>query len=159
MAGPINVEKSLIEKPEIAPVKIEQPASPEKRTELSLPKIEKLKEAPKPIEKRGEGNIISVSQVQTSQKQRANEIDGILSEGLNEVFLKMNPTQQADFKKTGEETVSKINVLLSETKVKVNKIIELIRKWLKLIPGVNKFFLEQEVKIKADKILKIKNKF
>jgi len=30
---------------------------------------------------------------------------------------------------------------------------------LKLIPGVNKFFLEQEVKIKTDKILKTKNKF
>jgi hypothetical protein len=71
----------------------------------------------------------------------------------------MSPQEQANFKKVGEETVVKINKLLLETKVKVNKIVALIRKWLKLIPGVNKFFLEQEVKIKADKIMRIKNKF
>jgi len=28
--------------------------------------------------------------------------------------------------------------------------------WLKLIPGVNKFFLEQEAKIKTDEVLKLK---
>ena len=33
------------------------------------------------------------------------------------------------------------------------KILKLIRSWLKLIPGVNKFFLEQEAKIKTDKIV------
>lgn len=91
--------------------------------------------------------------------KRAAEIDKILATGLNEIFLKMSPQEQAVFKKTGEETVAKINVLLSETKVKVRKIIELIKKWLKLIPGVNRFFLEQEAKIKADKIVNLKNKF
>jgi hypothetical protein len=35
----------------------------------------------------------------------------------------------------------------------VKKILALIRDWLKLIPGVNRFFLEQEAKIKTDKIL------
>jgi len=71
----------------------------------------------------------------------------------------MNASEQKAFKLKGEETVTKINELLSHTKVKVNKIIALIRDWLKLIPGINKFFLEQETKIKADKIIKIKNKF
>jgi len=33
----------------------------------------------------------------------------------------------------------------------------LIKKWLLLIPGVNKYFLEQEAKIKADEIVKMKN--
>jgi hypothetical protein len=47
---------------------------------------------------------------------------------------------------------------LGQTKIKVNKIIDLIRRWLKLIPGINKFFLEQEVKIKADKIIRLKDK-
>ena len=50
----------------------------------------------------------------------------------------------------------KINELLSHAKVKVNKIIALIRDWLKLIPGINKFFLEQETKIKADNLLEYK---
>jgi hypothetical protein len=159
MAGELNIEKPIIKTPESVSVKIEKPLSPEIKSEVVLPKIEKIKEAAKTQEKISGGSIPVSSQSQTWQKKRADEIDGILSEGLNDVFLKMNPTQQKVFKKTGEETVTKINQLLQETKVKVNKIIELIRQWLKLIPGVNIFFLEQEVKIKTDKIMKIKNKF
>lgn len=90
--------------------------------------------------------------------QRATAIDTILSEGLNEIFLNMKPVEQKAFIKKGEETVTKINELLSKTKVKMSRIIALIKDWLKMIPGVNKFFLEQEAKIKADKILKLKNK-
>lgn len=159
MAGEINVEKFSLEKPEAAPAKVENVSKPENIAERVLPLAEQTKDAPKPIEKKGEANIIAVSQTQNWQKQRATEIDNILADGLNEVFIKMNAKQQAEFKKTGEETVIKINKLLMETKVKVNKIVDLIRKWLKLIPGVNKFFLEQEVKIKADKIIRLKNKY
>ena len=159
MPGEIRVEKPIIEKPEIAPVKIEKPVRLENKAERVLPSIEKALESVKPIEKNGEGNIAITSPVQDWQKQRVVEIDSILADGLNEVFLNMNAAQQANFKKTGEETVSKISKLLLETKVKVNKIVELIRKWLKLIPGVNRFFLEQEVKIKTDKIIKLKNKY
>lgn len=93
------------------------------------------------------------------QAERAAEIDRILADGLNDIFLKLNPDDQRRFKAKGEETVAKINVLLSKAKVKVSKIISLIRDWLKIVPGINKFFLEQEVKIKADKILKLKDKF
>lgn len=159
MAGETIVEKPIIESPKIVPIKVETPANQENRAEVVLKAAEKPKEIIKTPEKKGEGSIVAVSQVQNWQKQRAAAIDNILSEGLNEVFLKMNPAQQAAFKKTGEETVIKINKLLMDAKVKVSKIVSLIRKWLKLIPGVNKFFLEQEVKIKADKIMRIKNKF
>ncbi|HZJ41757.1 MAG TPA: hypothetical protein VFD51_01950 [Patescibacteria group bacterium] len=58
----------------------------------------------------------------------------------------------------GEDTTAKINLLLNKTKIKVDKIISLIKKWLKIIPGINHFFLEQEAKIKADKIINIKDK-
>ncbi len=159
MPGEIIAEKPVIESPKAATVKIEKPLSPENKPERILPKVEKVKEIAKPIEKSSQGNIGVASQAQNWQKKQTAAIDNILSEGLNEVFLKMNPTEQAAFKKAGEETVIKISKLLLETKVKVNKIVALIRKWLKMIPGVNKFFLEQEVKIKADKIMRIKNKF
>ena len=36
------------------------------------------------------------------------------------------------------------------------KIIDVIKKWLSIIPGINKFFLEQEAKIKTDKIMELK---
>lgn len=81
------------------------------------------------------------------------EIESILSEDLTDLFLKMNPEQQEEFRAKGEETASKIRVLLSSAKVGVKKILGLITEWLKFIPGVNKFFLEQEAKIKTDKIL------
>jgi hypothetical protein len=71
----------------------------------------------------------------------------------------MNAAQQQEFKKSGEETVKKINNLLDKTKIKAGKIIDLIRAWLRLIPGINRFFLEQEAKIKADKIIKVKDTF
>lgn len=83
----------------------------------------------------------------------AKQIEEILSEDLTDLFLNMNPEQQEEFRAKGEETASKIRVLLSSAKVGVKKILALITDWLRLIPGVNKFFLEQEAKIKTDKIL------
>lgn len=93
------------------------------------------------------------------QAKRAIEIDKILSEGMHEVFLNLDAKKQKEFKDSGEDTVKKINEVLDKTKVKVDKIISLIKKWLKLIPGINKFFLEQEAKLKADKIIDLKHKF
>ena len=43
--------------------------------------------------------------------------------------------------------------MVSAAKVHSKKILKAIVGWLKMIPGVNKFFLEQEAKIKTDKIL------
>lgn len=80
-------------------------------------------------------------------------IESILEEDLTDHYLSMNPADQARFKLKGEETLSKIRVLVSKTKVNAKKIFQLIREWLKIIPGVNRFFLEQEAKIKTDKIL------
>ena len=90
--------------------------------------------------------------------RREMEIDAYLSEGLSETFLAMPPAKQKIFKTEGEIVVKKINILLDATKVNVNKIVDLIKKWLRLITGINRFFLDQEAKIKADKIVKIKNK-
>jgi hypothetical protein len=80
-------------------------------------------------------------------------IEDILSEDLTDLFLKMSPEQQQEFRDEGEATASKIRVLLSETKIKIKNILVLITQWLRMIPGINQFFLEQEAKIKTDKIL------
>ena len=60
-----------------------------------------------------------------------------------------------EFKIKGEETAGKIRELLKSTHIKVKKIFRLIYEWLRLLPGVNKFFLEQEAKIKTDNIVLI----
>jgi len=159
MAGEKNIEKLNLEKIEKAPHSLEKPVRPETKVEPVSASLEKSLAVPLPIEKKGEGKIIAPFSAQTQQTRRAQAIDNILAEGLNEVFLKMTPAEQKNFKEAGEETVNKINKLLDKAKVKISSIISLLKKWLKLIPHVNKFFLEQEAKIKADKIIRIKNKF
>lgn len=129
---------------------------PEKKFENLPVKPEKI---PVRVPEKTSSSVSPLPSSQDWQVRRAQEIDKVLAEGLNDIFLKMDSRQQVDFKKAGEETVAKINNLLSETKIKVNRIIDLIKKWLKMIPGVNKFFLEQEAKIKTDKIVRIKNNF
>lgn len=99
---------------------------------------------------------IAPEESQSLQKRRAIAVDSILSEGLDEVFLTMPPARQQEFKRVGEQTVVKISALLEKGGTKIYQIIDLIKGWLKLIPGVNRFFLEQEAKIKADKIIRIR---
>jgi len=90
------------------------------------------------------------------RKEREKKIENILAKNMEEIYLNMPPDKQKEFKTAGEEAAREINGLLDKTKLKVKKIIGIIRKWLSIIPGVNKFFLEQESKIKADEIMKIK---
>jgi len=93
----------------------------------------------------------------TAQAKRQKQIENVLAKGLTEVYLNLAPAQRQEFKRAGEATARKINQLLLQTKINIGKIIKLIKKWLLLIPGVNKYFLEQEAKIKADEIVKMKN--
>ncbi len=159
IAGKIDLEK-LSEKP-IINKQPETPVSLERRLESSL---EKSVESSRGLESKAAGTTEKISsnlppvggQALSFHNQRAQEIDNILSAGLHDVFLKMNPQQQKEFKRVGEETTVKIVAMLDKGKVKISKIIDLIKKWLKIIPGVNKFFLEQEAKIKADKIMRLK---
>ncbi len=83
------------------------------------------------------------------------KIERVLEEGLSDSFQRLSPIAQQEFKIKGEETAIKIRELLSSTHVKVKKVLAYILEWLKLLPGVNRFFLEQEAKIKADRILQI----
>lgn len=159
IAGKIDLDK-LPEKP-IANKQSEALPSLEQRFESSQ---EKGVESEKSLESKAGVTTEKVSsklppvggQALSFHNQRAQEIDNILSAGLHDVFLKMNPQEQKEFKRVGEETTIKIVAMLDKGKVKISKIIELIKKWLKIIPGVNKFFLEQEAKIKADKIMRLK---
>ena len=81
-----------------------------------------------------------------------------LSRNLNSISNELSKEQQQNFKQTGEETVAQISILLDKAKIKVEQIVNLIKKWLGLIPNANYYYLEQEAKIKADKIIKLKNK-
>jgi hypothetical protein len=81
------------------------------------------------------------------------KIEDVLAQDLTDTFLSLPENKQALFKQKGEETAGKIRLLLDKTKVQTAKIFKLISDWLKLIPGINRFFILQEAKIKTDRIV------
>ncbi|MFH1456985.1 MAG: hypothetical protein ABIF17_02610 [Patescibacteria group bacterium] len=93
--------------------------------------------------------------VDTTKSSLHQNIESILEEDLEEIYFSMDKDTQKKFKIEGEKTTQEIILLVKNAKETFKKIFKLIFGWLKIIPSVNKFFLEQEAKIKADKILKI----
>jgi hypothetical protein len=109
------------------------------------------------IQTEGEiGNIQPIGGFASQNTKRQKEIEDIMSQDLRDMYLQMTPDKQQEFRVKGEETAQEINNLLERAKFEVGKIIELLKRWLFIIPGVNKFFIEQEAKIKADEITRLK---
>lgn len=85
----------------------------------------------------------------------ARRVEKILEEDLSDAFGRLSPLAQQEFKLKGEQASKKIRELLRSTHLKVKKIFHLIFEWLRLLPGINHFFLEQEAKIKTDRIIQL----
>lgn len=84
-------------------------------------------------------------------------VEKIMEDGLGDAYQALTPVQKQEFKIKGEHTAIEIRTLLRAGKVKIKKIFVLLLEWLKMLPGINRFFLEQEAKIKADKIITLKD--
>ncbi|MFZ4648652.1 MAG: hypothetical protein ACOYMB_03410 [Patescibacteria group bacterium] len=144
--------------PEVLPQKEviqEKPKSPENSAEQAGSQGAKEDEQNLTTEQIGEIRRKSRPVIKTAAQQREEAIDRILSDGLGDIFVKLPPNKQQEFKVEGEKTVKKINELIEKGKLSLDFLAKLIKKWLSIIPGVNKFFLEQDAKIKADKIMEI----
>ena len=83
------------------------------------------------------------------------EVQEIMQDGLGDTFRSMSPEERERFRAKGEEVAGEVAAMVREFKVEAKRVILLIRDWLLTIPGVNKFFLEQEAKIKTDRILEL----
>lgn len=150
----LNREKFKPEEPEVGEQKEKESAR------------ERIKEKPAKPEKevglREEAESSAVTKVAapgaSAKEPILRQIEDILAEDLEDVYLGMSPQKRQEFKLKGEETASKIKKLMEKVKVNTRKVVNLIKKWLKLITKVNKYFLEQESKIKADRVMKIRNK-
>lgn len=90
--------------------------------------------------------------------QTRQDIEAVLSEGLTELYQSMTPQEQQIFREKGEEAASKIEVLVLTFRASAKKVVEIIRSWLATIPRVNRYFLEQESKLKTDDIIKLQRK-
>ncbi len=82
-------------------------------------------------------------------------VEAVLEEDLGEAYQKMQPALQQKFRKEGERVTAQIVEMVRHAKVNARLVLKLLTDWLKLIPGVNHFFLTQEAKIKTDRILKL----
>lgn len=94
--------------------------------------------------------------VQPSADIMVKNIESTMAEGLEDSYKEMDPALQQRFKQTGEDTANAINKLLQQSKLQVKKIVTLLLRWLRLIPRVNPYYLEQQAKIKADAIVALK---
>jgi len=85
-------------------------------------------------------------------------IEKILEKNMAEIYQGLPEYLRPEFRKKGEETASKISVLLQDVKIKIKEIVMLIFEWLKIVPGLNLFFIEKEAAIKAEEILNLYHK-
>ena len=150
---PERIEKIVEVEKEVRENKIE--AAPENIVEVSEPGKAVEPEEQKGTTEMTAGFVVGQGILQ-KRKEREEQIERILAKDMEEIFEGMPEMKQKEFKQQGEKTAKEISLMLEKTRVKIKKVINLIKKWLSVIPGVNKFFLEQESKIKTDEIMKIK---
>ncbi|MDO8571326.1 MAG: hypothetical protein Q7R79_01475 [bacterium] len=84
------------------------------------------------------------------------EIETVLEEDIDFLYKALSQKQRQQFRIEGERTAAKIEILMKQAVIKLVEIIKLIRSWLTLLPGVDRFFIEQEAKIKAERMLLLK---
>ncbi len=94
-----------------------------------------------------------VAPVAAPKDQYHVRIERILEENLIEVYLSLPPAARAKFKGEGEAAALKIRSMIEQAKVRAKEVLKIILTWLKTIPRINNYFLQQEAKIKADKII------
>jgi hypothetical protein len=149
-----------------------QPEAPSPAENLSVPQSETAEQfegrSQSPAEQEGflDETIETLKKKLKSQKKKTSqmplvrdkltvEVEQIMEAGLQDAYKELTPVQQQQFKIKGEETAWQVRQLLRAAHVQVKKIFRLLLEWLKMLPGINRFFLEQEAKIKTDKILSL----
>lgn len=80
-------------------------------------------------------------------------IEDILAEGLAKTFQALPPATQAQFKVVGEQTAVRITNEVRHRTPRLERLINAVTAWLRLIPNLNPYYLEQEAKMKVEKIL------
>ncbi|OGG87590.1 hypothetical protein A3B87_00530 [Candidatus Kuenenbacteria bacterium RIFCSPHIGHO2_02_FULL_39_13] len=136
------IEKAADQKAEIAREKLERLESHQESS------LEGDKPSLKSSDQRNHQAVVLKS-------KQLKEIELVLQEDLETIYFKMDEAQRRMFREEGERVAREIEAIIHTGRAIAVKVLEIIKRWLKLIPGVNKFFLEQEAKIKTDKIIKI----
>jgi len=157
-------EANLELEPKIQP--LEKPAQPEtgrevlpsRETESVDQEAEQKSELTESMAPAVPASVQSSPAATVQKSEHLQRIEQVLEEDIGEAFSRMDAQHQQMFKRAGEDTARQIDSMLGQAKVKVQKIFELIKVWLQMIPGVNKWFIIQESKIKTDKLIHLKDK-
>lgn len=147
------------ERPVVVPEAPHQPEAP-KTTEQALDHYkevndEKPDESPYVVKQAARSKTDQVMTDDVGKSVLQVKVEEVMANGLDVSYQTMTPAQQERFRKKGEEIAKQIEDLTARFKLTARKVLHLLRSWLKLIPGINKFFLEQEAKLKADAIMKL----
>jgi len=160
MANSINQEKfKAAEQPKPYQLSESAPVKENFEAEKAKEKPEQSQAAPRQTERGMPSKYrrtLKKLPVLPVRDEMAVKIEKIMEDGLHDAYHRLSPIAQQEFKLKGEETARKISELLKSTHVKMKKIFRLILDWLRMLPGINKFFLEQEAKIKTDRIIAIR---
>jgi len=163
--------KKVVETPKTELKSIE-PAAPPADVERAHPPAtetraeQKMKEQPAALNETMESVRHTLTRQKTKKQTKIPQVrdeltvkvEKIMEEGLKDAFKELDTVGRQEFKIKGEETAIQIRQLMKGAHVKLKKIFRLLFDWLKLLPGINRFYLEQEAKIKADKILSLKER-
>jgi hypothetical protein len=150
--------QELSKKPEVRPPGPEFEPTPEEPE--AIPEIdiempgEKEKEEPAEVSP-PPAPVGSAPAEKPKKDPTTTAVEKILEEDLGDLYVKLDPQTRKKFQDEGDKLVVRIKDMVDHFKVKARKVVTLIRDWLKIIPGINKYFLEQEAKIKTDKILEL----
>ena len=80
-------------------------------------------------------------------------VERVLEDDLQQAYHQLPPAKKVEFKKEGERVAAEIAGMIKSLRIRAARVLKLITRWLRLIPGVNKFFLIQQAKIKTDRVL------
>lgn len=144
----------------------EQPAAREMPRPLEQQPFEQIDakrtESAKPADKEAPSTISTVPYTPAPRfapvrkSETRIRVEQVMEEGLEQVYQTMPPETKKQFKEAGEKTAAEIETMLYKVKIQSKKVFQLMFSWLRLIPGVNRYFLEQEAKLKTDEIIKLK---
>lgn len=102
--------------------------------------------------KRGKADSVQIEAIKDDVYE---EVEKIVEDGLGAFVETMEPSARERFLKKGRDVTAIIAGMVRSMHIKTKEVFRLLKEWLLTIPGVNKFFLEQEVKIKTDRILEL----
>lgn len=81
------------------------------------------------------------------------KLEALLAQDILPLYGALDSQTKIKFRAKGKEILKTIEKMVTSGRVVARRVFDLIRAWLVIIPGINKYFLEQEAKIKTDKII------